>query len=374
MMCSSDDVRSAKLPALAATGGYSCAPMASRPVYDISPNTRPRLTAETSLEPDGLTRRVVLNLLEAFFKRPWLYLLPLVLMIALGVASVIGTGREFRSVGTLSTSNTSLLTDLTETGGGSAASWETPAAMTSRNLNELLRTQLFLRDVFTRAGVGDAVTQQPALGFELGESISATADGDYLVRVSATTDSPELSQRLAQASIDGYVQYRIDQDVTNSSEAATFLEARLEDADGVLTSARQDLDDYVAEVGASSATDIPLAQQLEIDRRTRVVDRAEAQYERALDRRDEAQLALAQAEAVTAQRLQEVDPPEIPAGAEPRLKRMALTVIMFAAIGVILGGALVVLAATLDRTIRIPNDVSAKFGLEVLAVVPDSRR
>ena len=36
--------------------------------------------------------------------------------------------------------------------------------------------------------------------------------------------------------------------------------------------------------------------------------------------------------------------------------------------------ASVVVAATLDRTIRLPNDITGNFGLDVLAVVPDVRR
>ena len=78
---------------------------------------------------------------------------------------------------------------------------------------------------------------------------------------------------------------------------------------------------------------------------------------------------------MTAQRIQEVDPPEVHARwSRPRIKKMILTIAMFAAIGLVLAVGLVVLAATLDRTIRIPNDVTAKFGLDVLAVVPDSWR
>jgi len=34
----------------------------------------------------------------------------------------------------------------------------------------------------------------------------------------------------------------------------------------------------------------------------------------------------------------------------------------------------VVLVAALDRTIRVPNDVEAKFGVDVLAVVPETSR
>ena len=51
-----------------------------------------------------------------------------------------------------------------------------------------------------------------------------------------------------------------------------------------------------------------------------------------------------------------------------------MTLILFGVLGVMLSLALVVVTATLDRTIRIPNDITARFGLDVLAVVPDTKR
>ena len=45
--------------------------------------------------------------------------------------------------------------------------------------------------------------------------------------------------------------------------------------------------------------------------------------------------------------------------------------IVFGVVGVMLSLATVVLSASLDHTIRVPNDVTARFGVDVLAVVPD---
>ena len=67
------------------------------------------------------------------------------------------------------------------------------------------------------------------------------------------------------------------------------------------------------------------------------------------------------------------DEPQVPAGPEPRLKKAALTLVLFGVLGIMLTLASVVISATLDRTIRLPNDVTGKFGLDVLAVVPDAR-
>lgn len=348
--------------------------MAGKRSADIALGARPRLNAETSLEPDGLTRRVVLNILEAFFRRPWLYLLPLLLMTGLGVASVLGSDQEFRSVGTINASSNTLLEDLTQAAQSPGYTWETPAAVTSRNVNELLRTREFLLIVAEEAGLTDAVTQSPVLLEDIRRWTSASADGDFLVRIAATTPDPELSERLASSTLTSYTNWVAESDVSESTAAETFLQQKVSEAEQDVTDARLALTTYISENGATDLADIPLDTQLEVERLQIIVERAETRYANLLDQQQEASVAASQARTVVEQRLRVVDAPEVPLAAEPRLKRMALTIGMFAAIGLILSGALLLLAATLDRTIRIPNDITAKFGLEVLAVVPDTRR
>ena len=90
---------------------------------------RSRLNADTSSQPDGLTRRVLLNILEAFFRRPILHLLPLVLMLGIGVASVLNMKEQYRSVGTLSVTNESLLADLTDASQVAGLGFDNPATV-----------------------------------------------------------------------------------------------------------------------------------------------------------------------------------------------------------------------------------------------------
>ena len=106
-----------------------------------------------------------------------------------------------------------------------------------------------------------------------------------------------------------------------------------------------------------------------------------ANYERAQEALDEKQVALDQATLQTAQapdivnqRVQVLDEPEAPLAPEGRLKKAVLTVAVFGVLGVLLSLASVVLAAGLDRTIRVPNDITARFGVDVLAVVPNASR
>ena len=72
--------------------------------------------------------------------------------------------------------------------------------------------------------------------------------------------------------------------------------------------------------------------------------------------------------------MQVLDEPEAPLAPEGRLKKAVLTVAVFGVLGVLLSLASVVLAAGLDRTIRVPNDITARFGVDVLAVVPNASR
>ena len=114
---------------------------------------RTRLTADTSTQPDGLTRRVLLNILEAFFRRPILHLLPLALMLVIGVASVVNSKQAYSSVGTLSVTSESLLADLTDASRSVGMTFESAATITARQINELLRTDQFLDEVASQAGV-----------------------------------------------------------------------------------------------------------------------------------------------------------------------------------------------------------------------------
>jgi capsular polysaccharide biosynthesis protein len=56
------------------------------------------------------------------------------------------------------------------------------------------------------------------------------------------------------------------------------------------------------------------------------------------------------------------------------LRAMVMTVGVYAVLGLLLSIGSVVAAAALDRTIRTPDDVAAKLGLDVIAVVPSARR
>ncbi len=166
---------------------------------------RTRLNADTSAEPEGLTRRVVLNFLEAFFRRPWLHLLPLILMLVLGGASAFSSKESFKSTGTITAESSTVLGDLTQSN-NTGFNFETPATVVARNINELLRTTNFLNVVAGKLQADATDSQKALLRDVIAKDVGAIADGDQLVRVSAASERADLSFRLADAVIRSYVE------------------------------------------------------------------------------------------------------------------------------------------------------------------------
>ena len=77
-------------------------------------------------------------------------------------------------------------------------------------------------------------------------SLWAAPQGDELVVINAASREPELSYRLAGATIDSYLQWEIDNNVTQSQSAEQFFESllvpyqqRLDDAREALAELRQ---------------------------------------------------------------------------------------------------------------------------------------
>ena len=103
-------------------------------------------------------------------------------------------------------------------------------------------------------------------------------------------------------------------------------------------------------------------------------DRAREQLVAAQDQLDAAKLRSDQAAAVVEQRIRVLDTPELPTAPTAGLRKAVISMMIFGVLGCVLSLASVVVAATLDRTIRVPGDVSSKFGVDVLAVVPETKR
>jgi uncharacterized protein involved in exopolysaccharide biosynthesis len=336
---------------------------------------RTRLNADTSAEPEGLTRRVVLNVLEAFFRRPWLHLLPLILMLILGGVSAFGKDSVYRSTGTITASPaaSNLVSSLAQ-GNSQGFGFESQATVVARNINEQLRTTQFLDTIASKIQADPSNTAERALlRTVIAKDVTAVADGDSLVRVAATTGRPDLSLRLAQETINAYRAAVVDSQVEGSEQDVAFFKKQQDTAKSALDTANKDLLDFVSTNGITDATKVDLATQLALKQKQDEVGRLQTAYDAAVQQLNDANVKVNAARTAVDQQLRVTDPAEAPFAPEPKLKKAVLTVIIFGVLGLLLSLASVIISATLDRTIRVPGDITAKFDLDVLAVVPDAR-
>jgi hypothetical protein len=334
-----------------------------------------RLNADTSAEPEGLTRRVVLNVLEAFFRRPWLHLLPLILMLILGGVTAFGKDPVYKSTGTITAAPaaSNLVSSLAQ-GNNQGFNFDTPATVVARNINEQLRTTKFLNTIATKLQADpNNVAERDLLRQVIAKDVAATADGDSLVRVSASTGRPDLSFRLAQETITAYRQAVVDSQLQGSQQDVSFFQQQEQSALAALTNANNDLIKYVNDNAITDSNKIDLATQLVLKQKQDEVARLQTLYDAAVQQLNDANVKVNAAKTAVEQQLRVTDPAEAPLAAEPRLKKAALTLIIFGVLGLLLTLASVIVSATLDRTIRVPGDITAKFDLDVLAVVPDAR-
>jgi capsular polysaccharide biosynthesis protein len=319
-----------------------------------------------------MTRRLVLHVLETFFRHPVAHTLPLVILLVFGLFTVLGAPDTYRSAGVLNATSGTLLSELT--GNSSTFGYESSANVTSRNINQLLSTQAFTEDIVKRAGMENAVESGLITYDQVRQSISSWPQGDNLIAVAATTEFPEQSQRLAAATLDSFVEYVVGNDV---ADARVRIETYESIRDEELERYNQSLDALNAFVDSHPAGDEqnrPIGEQLDLNRLQAAVSRAEEAYITAQGNVNEARLAAEVARTVVERKLRIVDEPAMPLSPVAGLRKAVVTVGVFGVLGVLLAIGVVVLAAMLDRTVRSPGDVSSKFGVEVLASVPSARK
>ncbi len=317
-------------------------------------------------------RRFLGRLLETFFRRWWLYLLPMVLLVALGASVIAGRGTRYHAAGVIQVNRDTLLNQITSGGNqNNTFGFVSPATYTSRQFNTLLGTDSFLDSVIKEAGLTTSVESGALTHQGLRRSLWVAPQGDELIVANASSRDPELSYRLASAMIASYLQWQIDTGVTQSQSAEQFFESLLAPYQTRLDDAREALVTYTsAHPAAGSDADRPVEEQLQIASLTEAVTRADDQLSTARSQLSAAQIANAQTTADVVQRLQVVDNPTKPFAPEPHKKKDAITMMMFLVLGAIVTAAAVVVGTLLDRTVRYPEEVEAHLGVPVFAAVP----
>ncbi|NJN18379.1 MAG: hypothetical protein HC822_20050 [Oscillochloris sp.] len=162
-----------------------------------------------------MVRLIILRLTESFFRNRGLYQLPVVLMILLAGLYVMFAPRVYVSKGTLYVQQDSLLASLTNSSGGGSW-WITPSQAAVNEFRELMGTNAFVRTIASKTDLEHGIMLDPGATdrviWEIRQAVSFSSLGDNLVSFGATFRDPKITQQIAQASIDTYLQWRLNAD------------------------------------------------------------------------------------------------------------------------------------------------------------------
>lgn len=323
-----------------------------------------------------MMRLILLRLLESYFRHRWLYLTPLVLLLALAAVYQYYSPPTYMSHGTLYVQRRPLITSLTGTG-NDGFSWRTPAQATAGDLRELLQTEAFVRSAIgmtnlepQMAGGREAVVETIK---EFREALWIRPLGDNLIEFGAQHEDPAIAQQVATATMSTYVQWKINVDRQESVVARAFFEDLIQPYRQELERARAEMRAYLQANPEPLRGDRSLEERMEIDRLRFAVDEAAKRVTETMQKEENARLAMVKAESEANQTYVLIDGPLLPDRPSISLRRIVRDTGIFAAVGLFLSLLGIVGGALLDRSFRFPVDVRVGLSLPVLAMVPESR-
>jgi uncharacterized protein involved in exopolysaccharide biosynthesis len=318
-----------------------------------------------------VSRSFALRLLETFFRRWWLCLLPAVLLIGLGSASVANAKSQYLSSGVLYVESQTLLSKLTGTDTG-ANTFLTPAQDASSRLNSLLGTDEFIRTIIDRAGLRDAVNAGLLSIDQVRGSIGTSTSSANTLRVGGSSLDPHVAASVAKATIDSFIQWVIDSSVKDSDKAEEVLNALAQTYKADADAANAALARFVS-ANPEPIVGYPAAQQSEIQRLQNDFETASDRYSSTLSKAEDARLNSAQARSNVEGRLRLVDAPTVPTVSTFSLVKVVMRLAMFATLGLALSAAAVFVGTVTDKSIRGADEIRERLGVPLLAVIPDSR-
>jgi uncharacterized protein involved in exopolysaccharide biosynthesis len=312
----------------------------------------------------------MLRLLETFFRRWYLYLVPVVILAVVGFLSLSSTKSKFQSAGTFNVETSTVLSNLSGTNDQTFG--ETPATTTSKQINATLQTDQFIKDVAARSGLQKALESGKISTQWIRSSLTSVTNGANLVTVIAINEDPQVAQRLAQSTIDAFVQSVIDAASSQSTAAVAFFGDLIKTYQADVDNAQKALDQYVTSHPAPAFGQRPETELAEINKLNSAITQAQANYNSAVGKSQDAQLTTEQTKADVGQRLRLIDAPKVPLAPQPKMKKMIFSFGTFLVLGLILTVGAVVVATVLNHTFLTAADVKDRLaGMRLLAVLPD---
>lgn len=321
-----------------------------------------------------MLRLLLLRFLESYFRHRFLNLLPIALLIGVSVLSVLKVKPVYISRGGLYVQKESLLASLTSLK-DSGFAWVTPADATVDEFKEMIQTDAFVRAVIEQTDLETELTDAPTEADQMYQDVRMAvwvqALGKNLIQIGATHGKAEVAHQLATATVETYLQWKINTDQQESISAQAFFADLIKTYEADLETARQQMQSYLEDHPAPLRGDRPPAELIEIERLQAVINVAADRLSNAQEKEESARLAMAQAESKARQSYLVVDAPAFPFTPENSKKTAVMGAVIQVVVGVILAVVLIVVGALIDRSLRFPIDVRHGLDLPVLATVPD---
>ncbi len=324
---------------------------------------------------DIMLRLITLRVLESYFRRPFLSLLPLILLTIAGVVHIMTKAPEYITAGGISVRDEQGVTDVALDFGGGGLNWgETPSEKAISEFNELMASDSFVNAIMVNTDyvyeLDDPDVDEIDVYDHIRETVWADKIGDNNFGIFGRADDPVLAQQAVQATIDAFFNFNINTGVRQKQNEVAFWTERYNEEKAEYEGAQAELTAYSAANPKPVRGEEDPVVALEKERLQAVANSAAERYEKARDTLDLATLAFRDEQTATADKYLILDSPSVPEKPTTSLSSNIVVLGIFMAIGALMGIIGVVGGAFLDRSFRYPVDVKESLELPVLGAIP----
>lgn len=314
-----------------------------------------------------------LRMVDNLFRRRWLFALPIVLFTLLGVLQASRTQATYMTSSVLSATSNPLVADQ-GLSGASSSFWETPAASTSRQFNEQLRTDSFTTDLAEGAGLGDAIESGLLTLDAVRASVWASAGGDTLLTLHGVWNDPQTSFALVESSWNTYTNYIADEASRLSREAEEYYRNVLAEAEEKVAAAEAAYSELLAGLPDLEPGELRSAEdQVQIERLSDRLSAAEDEVSDAQALVDQSVLAGQQARSKAGQTIQIIDEPKLPTSPESSLQSSVVSIGALFLFGIVVSTIALVVTTMVQRTVTVPAQLEAVDEITLVATTPPLR-
>ena len=318
-------------------------------------------------------RMILLRILENFFRRPLLYILPILLATAAGAAYVYFQDPTYIANGGMAVQESNTTQDTLGID-GTEYIWQTPSEVTVDQLEELFESNSIIRSILSQteleSELADPETDIDDLYKEVRNDLWVQPLGDYHFLISGKSEDPLVAQQLVAATIQTFLNWNSSIGLADASASVEFFQEQLiketAEFEAAQEAHRQFLIDYPEPI-RGDRTDL---EELDLERLSELREDASKRLTDTRDNLDFAQLSYKLAETEVAQKYLIIDPPDLPEESEFSLSTAGLTMVLFMLGGIVLGLLMLLFNSLLDRTYRFPVDVRLGLRVPTLGGVP----